>query len=127
MKMICSLFQYSNSDVIQKPPILLCQTEATHKLTLNLQLLFIKIVIYYTHFRITSLFDCLFVFLPLRFCMRPTYSSLWFNNHSSTAAKSTQQWKRGTVWLQRRFLSCRDAYNQMHWKYLDNNKVPLFR
>ena len=31
MKMICSLFQYSNSDVIQKPLILLCQTEATHK------------------------------------------------------------------------------------------------
>ena len=30
-KLICSLFQYSNSDVIQKPLILLCQTEATHK------------------------------------------------------------------------------------------------
>ena len=30
-KLICSLFQYSNSDVIQKPLILLCQTEAIHK------------------------------------------------------------------------------------------------
>ena len=126
-KLICSLFQYSNSDVIQKPLILLCQTEATHKANTKF-----AVAIHNNCHSLDTLsyykFVCLFVcFLPLSFYMRPTYSTLWFNNHPSTATKPTQQWKRGTVWLQRRFLSCRDAYNKMHWKYLDNNKVPLFR